>query len=69
MLGPRSAMLTLYGDYIRHRGGEIGNCFWSQAAGPSHPERVTAVFGIAKVIEHLAETAAIAIDPAGAQLR
>ncbi len=24
MFGPRSAMLTLYGDYVRHRGGEIG---------------------------------------------
>ena len=24
MLGPRSAMLTLYGDYVRHKGGEIG---------------------------------------------
>ncbi len=24
MFGPRSAMLTLYGDYIRQRGGEIG---------------------------------------------
>ncbi len=24
MLGPRAAMLTLYGDYVLHRGGEIG---------------------------------------------
>ena len=24
MFGPRSAMLTLYGDYVRHKGGEIG---------------------------------------------
>lgn len=24
MFGPRSAMLTLYGDYVRHRGREIG---------------------------------------------
>ena len=24
MFGPRSAILTLYGDYVRHRGGEIG---------------------------------------------
>lgn len=24
MFSPRSAMLTLYGDYVRHRGGEIG---------------------------------------------
>jgi phenylacetic acid degradation operon negative regulatory protein len=24
MFGPRSAMLTLYGDYARHKGGEIG---------------------------------------------
>lgn len=24
MFGPRSAMLTLYGDYVRRRGGEIG---------------------------------------------
>ena len=22
--GPRAAMLTLYGDYVRHKGGEIG---------------------------------------------
>ena len=24
MFGPRSATLTLYGDYVRHKGGEIG---------------------------------------------
>lgn len=24
MFGPRAAMLTLYGDYVRHKGGEIG---------------------------------------------